>query len=77
MTTLETRQKIYQQIDQLLPDQLHLLAEFLDFLHFKGNKSAAPSQPSSKRKAGLNPGAFIISDDFDDPLPDSFWLGEE
>jgi hypothetical protein len=29
-----------------------------------------------KRKPGLHPGAFIISDDFDEPLPDSFWLGE-
>ncbi len=77
MTTLENRQKIYQQIDQPLPDQLYLLAEFLDFLHFKGNKSATPFQLPSKRKAGLNPGAFIINDDFDDPLPDSFWLGEE
>ncbi len=54
MTTLENRQKIYQQIDQLLPDQLYLLAEFLDFLHFKGNESATPFQPPSKRKAGLN-----------------------
>jgi hypothetical protein len=29
-----------------------------------------------KRKPGLHLGAFIISDDFDEPLPDSFWLGE-
>jgi type VI protein secretion system component VasK len=29
-----------------------------------------------KRKAGLHPGAFMMSDDFDEPLSDSFWLGE-
>ncbi len=29
-----------------------------------------------KRVAGLRPGAIIMSDDFDDPLPDSFWFGE-
>jgi hypothetical protein len=29
-----------------------------------------------KRKPDLHPGAFIISDDFDEPLSDSFWLGE-
>lgn len=74
MTALETRQKIYQQIEQLLPDQLGLLAEFLDFLQFKST-NATPQ--SSKRKAGLHPESFIISDDFDEPLPDSFWLGEE
>ena len=77
MTTLETRQKIYQQIEQLLPDQLNLLAEFLDFLQFKHNKPSTPTQQPSKRKPGLHPGAFVMNDDFDDPLPDSFWLGEE
>lgn len=29
------------------------------------------------RKPGLHQGAFVMSDDFDEPLPDSFWLGEE
>lgn len=33
-------------------------------------------QNSQERKPGLHPGAFIVSDDFDEPLPDSFWLGE-
>ncbi len=27
-----------------------------------------------KRIAGLNRGAMIVSDDFDAPLPDEFWL---
>ncbi|WP_121969237.1 DUF2281 domain-containing protein [Leptolyngbya sp. BC1307] len=30
-----------------------------------------------KRKPGLHPDAFVISDDFNEPLLDSFWLGEE
>ncbi|MDQ7024030.1 MAG: antitoxin family protein [Anaerolineae bacterium] len=25
----------------------------------------------------LHPGGFYMSEDFDDPLPDSFWLGED
>jgi antitoxin (DNA-binding transcriptional repressor) of toxin-antitoxin stability system len=28
------------------------------------------------RKPNLHLGAFLSSDDFDEPLPDSFWLGE-
>ena len=32
---------------------------------------------SGKRKAGLHPGAMTMHDDFDEPLPDSFWLGDE
>ncbi len=30
-----------------------------------------------RRVAGLHAGQTWISDDFDAPLPDSFWLGEE
>jgi hypothetical protein len=77
MTVLEIRKKLHQQIDQLLPDQLNLLAEFLDFLQFKKAKPLSSVAPSTERQPGLHPGAFVISDDFDDPLPDSFWLGEE
>ncbi len=29
------------------------------------------------RVPGLDRGKIWVSDDFDDPLPDSFWLGEE
>lgn len=29
------------------------------------------------RQPDLHPGAITISDDFDDPLPDEFWLGKE
>jgi hypothetical protein len=32
---------------------------------------------SSPRILGLNRGAMKMSDDFDEPLPDEFWLGEE
>lgn len=38
MTPIEIRQKIHQQIEQLLPEQLDLLAEFLEFLQFKSAK---------------------------------------
>lgn len=32
---------------------------------------------SNKRILGLHRGLMEMSDDFDDPLPDSFWLGED
>ncbi len=35
------------------------------------------SRPQSKRVAGLGEGTFEIPDDFDEPLPDEFWLGDE
>ncbi len=30
-----------------------------------------------RRRAGLSEGTASIADDFDAPLPDGFWLGEE
>jgi prevent-host-death family protein len=35
----------------------------------------APSK--KKRIAGLNRGAISTSEDFDESLPDEFWLGQE
>ncbi len=32
---------------------------------------------TTPRIAGLHKGNWWISDDFDDELPDSFWLGED
>jgi hypothetical protein len=29
------------------------------------------------RVAGLHAGQMTVQDDFDDPLPDEFWLGED
>lgn len=34
---------------------------------------ASASQP---RLAGLHPGAIWASDDFDEPLPETFWVGD-
>jgi hypothetical protein len=34
-------------------------------------------RPKEKRIPGLQPGSIWTSQDFDDPLPDTFWTGEE
>ena len=36
-----------------------------------------PVLSNQPRIAGLNAGPLWMSDDFNAPLPDSFWLGEE
>ena len=33
------------------------------------------ASPSGTRVAGLHRGAIQVGEDFDDPLPDGFWLG--
>lgn len=40
-------------------------------------RTAGPGSKSDKRIFGLGEGKVWLSDDFDDELPDSFWLGEE
>jgi prevent-host-death family protein len=35
------------------------------------------AQSNKKRVAGLNRGAIWTSEDFDEPLPDEFWVGQE
>jgi hypothetical protein len=42
----------------------------------KGWIAIVPSQLSKKpRVLGIHPGAIVMSQDFDEPLPDEFWLG--
>jgi prevent-host-death family protein len=36
-----------------------------------------PVAKTKKRVAGLNRGSIWTSKDFDEPLPDDFWLGQE
>ena len=35
------------------------------------------SSTTSERVPNLHPGAMVVSDEFDEPLPDEFWSGVE
>ena len=37
----------------------------------------APDGAPRRRKLGLHRGAWVVAEDFDEPLPDEFWLGEK
>jgi len=63
---------------------LHLLALALqggDVVISKDDVPIAklvPIEAQTKRRvAGLHPGAMQMSDDFNAPLPDDFWMGNE
>jgi hypothetical protein len=73
-------------VSELESTSEELLAEVLQFV--KSIKSQQPiSIPKSegyanattlrKRTPNLEQGKIVMSDDFNDPLPDSFWLGVE
>lgn len=40
-------------------------------------KLTAISGPGRKRIPGLNRGEIWTSEDFDEPMPDAFWMGEK
>ena len=47
--------------------------------HFLQEVAAAETQIAQqprKRSAGLGQGTIVIAEDFDEPLPEAFWLGE-
>lgn len=59
---------LLQAVKQLSDEQKLILLEQLE-------KDTA--SPKKERIPGLHAGMIWISDDFDDPLPDEFWLGED
>jgi hypothetical protein len=66
-------QALLEQVRAITPAQQQ---EVLDFAAFLRQKT--PQPVLKKRTPGLHEGAFYqMSDDFDAPLPDAFWLGED
>jgi hypothetical protein len=69
------------------PDTIRDKAHLMELLHEGMNSPTVPFTDDSSEKMhqevkasrtpGLHAGQYQISDDFDAPLPDSFWLGGE
>ncbi len=65
---------LWQEIDSLPESQLEALLDFVKFLHYQ-NQQKPKTKKTKSRIPGLDAGTTWVSDDFDDPLPDSFWFG--
>jgi len=68
-----TFDELLKVVDQLSDEQKRALKQRLA----DNAELAAGKKPKKPRVLGLHPGAFQPADDFDDPLPDEFWLGED
>ena len=67
-------QSLVERLAQLPePVQNRLAKHFLKELEEAETQLA---QQPRKRIAGLGKGTIGIADDFDEPLPEAFWLGE-
>jgi hypothetical protein len=65
-------ESLYQTVDQLDPQQRAKLLTYLT----SGQRDAQPQHNTAEWQFDLAPGAIQTTPDFDDPLPDEFWLGE-
>ncbi|MCC5625940.1 DUF2281 domain-containing protein [Nostoc sp. CHAB 5715] len=70
---LDSTSKLIAKLQTLAPEQQQ---QVLDFVEFLAQKYAQPQQSPQEQVLGLNQGKIWISDDFNEPLPDEFWLGE-
>jgi len=51
--------------------------EVLDFAEFLRTREGSGQESGHRRVAGLFAGMpYFMADDFDESLPDSFWMGE-
>jgi hypothetical protein len=62
-----------EEINALNNESSHQLSQFEQYHHAEDDKWS----PFSTRIPNLHAGLIQIADDFDEPLPDSFWLGED
>jgi antitoxin (DNA-binding transcriptional repressor) of toxin-antitoxin stability system len=60
-----------------LQNLLALVAEGTEILLTDGDTPVARLVPVAKRVAGLHGGAIWTSEDFDEPLPEEFWTGNQ
>ncbi len=71
--TLDITETLIAKLRSLPPEQKQTL---LDFVEFLAQKNAQP-QLVQQRVLGLNQGEFWMSEDFNEPLLDEFWTGEQ
>jgi hypothetical protein len=65
-------QQLLHEIEVLPPDLQKQVTDFVVFL-----RKQQIRQLRKKRTVGEYKGKIIIHDDFNEPLPDDFWLGEK
>jgi antitoxin (DNA-binding transcriptional repressor) of toxin-antitoxin stability system len=84
-TTMSTKTLDIQQLQISVSELLYLIQNDQEIVITKGNipiarltllNSLEPNIWESEKtpQPGLNFGAMVMSDDFDQPLPDEFWL---
>lgn len=77
-TSLDISESIANAVRLLSPEQRQQVFNFINFLSEQQKVSIEQNSqvPKQKRVFGQYQGRISMSEDFDEPLPDSFWLGD-
>lgn len=77
-TSLDLSDSIANAVKLLSPEQRQQVFNFVSFLSEQQKISIEQnsSVPKQRRVFGQYQGRISMSEDFDEPLPDSFWLGD-
>ncbi|NJL63946.1 MAG: DUF2281 domain-containing protein [Methylacidiphilales bacterium] len=73
---IDTTSEVIAKLQNLAPEQQQQVLDFVEFLAQKYNQLQETQEISQKRIPDLNKGQISMSNDFDEPLPDEFWLGK-
>lgn len=65
-------QEILDELPKLTAEELKAVAELCSQLEEQRGETTP-----KKRIFDMHPGAMLMSPDFNDPLPDEFWLGKD
>lgn len=65
-------QEILAELPKLTASELKAIAELCAQLETKREEPAPKA-----RILGMHPGSMVMAPDFNDPLPDEFWLGKD
>ncbi|MBE9215254.1 DUF2281 domain-containing protein [Plectonema cf. radiosum LEGE 06105] len=74
--TLNNAQALVTKLQNLPPEQQQQVADFIEFLEQKYMQQSSHQEQPKHRIFGLHEGQGWMSEDFNDSLPDEFWLGE-
>jgi hypothetical protein len=73
---VNTKELIANELESTSEDLLSEVLQFIkSFRHQHQESSIALSNTPRQRTPNLEQGKILMSDDFNDPLPDAFWLG--
>ncbi len=74
--TINIAETLVAKLQFLSPEQQQTLLDFAEFL-VQRHIQPEQAQQAQQRVLGLNQGEIWMSEDFNEPLPDEFWTGEE